>query len=44
MQSSSDTVAEGLVVQEVQRGYRLGDSVLRHARVIVSTGPENSKA
>ena len=40
MQSSSDEVPEGHVVQEFQRGYRLGDIVLRHARVIVSTGPE----
>lgn len=44
MQSSSEEVPEGHVVQEFQRGYRLGDSVLRHARVIVSTGPEAAEA
>ena len=27
----------GMVVSEIQRGYRMGDRVLRHARVIVTT-------
>ena len=27
----------GMVLTEIQRGYRMGDRVLRHARVIVST-------
>jgi len=27
----------GIVLNEIQRGYRMGDRVLRHARVIVST-------
>jgi len=27
----------GIVLTEIQRGYRMGDRVLRHARVIVST-------
>ena len=27
----------GMVVSEIQRGYRMGDKVLRHARVIVTT-------
>lgn len=40
MQSTSDEVPEGHIVQEFQRGYRLGETVLRHSRVIVSTGPE----
>jgi molecular chaperone GrpE len=44
MQSSSDEMPEGYVVSEFQRGYRLGDIVLRHARVIVSTGPESAEA
>lgn len=40
MQQSSDTVAEGHVVTEFQRGYRLGDQIIRPAKVVVSTGPE----
>ena len=28
--------APGVVVQEIQRGYRLGDRVLRHSKVIVA--------
>lgn len=28
--------APGVVLQEIQRGYRLGDRVLRHSRVIVA--------
>jgi len=28
--------ASGIVLQEIQRGYRLGERVLRHARVIVA--------
>ncbi|GAB4323155.1 MAG: hypothetical protein Kow0074_15150 [Candidatus Zixiibacteriota bacterium] len=31
---------EGRIVQEVSPGYRLGDRVLKHAKVIVSQGPE----
>ncbi len=30
---------EGAVIQVVQKGYRLGDQVLRPARVVVSSGP-----
>jgi molecular chaperone GrpE len=30
---------EGTVVEVVQKGYRLGDLVLRPARVVVSAGP-----
>ena len=36
---------EGQIVQEAQRGYMLGNKVLRHAKVIVSAGmPEGSTA
>lgn len=38
MQQASDDYGEGIVIQEVQRGYQLDDKVLRHARVIVSAG------
>ena len=34
----SDSV--NTVVQEYQRGYRIGDVVLRHAKVVVSVAPE----
>jgi molecular chaperone GrpE len=30
---------EGTVIQVLQKGYRLGDRVLRPARVVVSAGP-----
>ena len=30
---------EGDVIEVVQKGYRLGDRVLRPARVVVSAGP-----
>jgi molecular chaperone GrpE len=38
MQMSSDEHAEGLVMAVVERGYRLGDKVIRPARVVVSGG------
>ena len=33
---ASDDAASGIIVQEIQRGYRLGDRVLRHSKVIVA--------
>ena len=36
----SDSVPEGHVICQVQRGYRLGDRVLRPALVRVSSGPK----
>lgn len=35
----SDTVAEGHVISELQKGYKMGDRVLRPAMVRVSSGP-----
>jgi len=32
---------EGAVIQVLQKGYKLGDRVLRPARVVVSQGPES---
>src|SRR6185437_1184757 len=32
---------EGTVIQVLQKGYRLGDRVLRPARVVVSQGPSD---
>ncbi len=36
-QPAPDGVDEGTVLQELRRGYRLGDQVLRHSRVIVAS-------
>jgi molecular chaperone GrpE len=42
----TDDVQDGLVVDEVQRGYTLGDELLRPARVIVAkrTGRDDGEA
>ena len=36
----SDTVKEGLVIKAWNAGYKLGEKLLRPARVIVSAGPK----
>lgn len=36
MQRDAEDAAPGTVVGEIQRGYRMGERVLRHARVIVA--------
>jgi molecular chaperone GrpE len=36
--------AEGTILQVVQKGYRLGDRVLRPARVVVAAGPPGAGA
>lgn len=36
----SDTVPAGQVISSLRAGYRLGDQVLRHSMVRVSSGPE----
>ena len=36
----SDTVPEGVILKEWNSGYKLGDRLLRPARVVVSAGPE----
>ncbi len=36
MQVERDDIAPGTIVEEVQRGYRLHDKVIRHAKVIVA--------
>ena len=38
-QQPSEEHPEGTVMQEYERGYRLGDFVLRPAKVVVSSGP-----
>lgn len=36
-QPAPDDVEPGTVLNEVQKGYRMGDRVIRHSRVIVAT-------
>lgn len=38
MQQPSDTVPENHVVQVLMKGYKVKDKILKHAKVIVSTG------
>lgn len=38
MQQPSDTVADGHVIQVLQKGYKVKQKILKHAKVIVSTG------
>ncbi|NJP08980.1 MAG: nucleotide exchange factor GrpE [Leptolyngbyaceae cyanobacterium RU_5_1] len=40
MRQPTDEYAEGTVIEELQRGYMLGDRVLRHALVKVAAQPE----
>jgi molecular chaperone GrpE len=42
-QEESATVAEGIVVRQLRRGYKLRDRLLRPATVVVSKGPAASK-
>jgi molecular chaperone GrpE len=38
-QAPSDTVKEGVIVQQTRKGYKLRDRLLRPSSVIVSSGP-----
>lgn len=38
-QPAPEDVEPGTVLQEIQTGYRMGDRVIRHSRVIVATDP-----
>lgn len=40
MRESTDEFPEGTVVEELVRGYLLGERVLRHAMVKVAAAPE----
>jgi molecular chaperone GrpE len=40
MRQPTDEFPEGTVIEELQRGYMLGDRVLRHALVKVAVAPE----
>lgn len=39
MQMESDEYPEGSVVQEIVKGYKIGDKILRHSRVAVGKSP-----
>jgi len=43
MQAESEEFDDGVVSQEVQKGYKIDDKVLRHARVVVSKGRPQDK-
>lgn len=40
MREPTHEYPEGVVIEQLQRGYFLGDRVLRHAMVKVATAPE----
>jgi molecular chaperone GrpE len=42
MREPSNEYPEGVVIEQLMRGYFLGERVLRHAMVKVASGPENS--
>ena len=44
LQVARDDVPPGTVVEEIARGYKLNDRVLRHAKVIVSAAVESESA
>lgn len=44
MQMTSEDHAEGLVMAVVERGYRLGDKVIRPSRVVVSGGSSGEES
>ena len=41
---NSDEVAEGVIIKQWSSGFKIGEKLLRPARVVVSSGPENSTA
>jgi molecular chaperone GrpE len=44
LQVVRDDVPPGTVVEEIARGYKLNDRVLRHAKVVVSAAPQGESA
>ena len=43
MQQESDDHDEGIICAELQKGYKIGNRVLRHSRVVVSSGIKKDK-
>lgn len=44
MRQPSDEVEPGTVLQEVRKGYQMGDRVIRHSRVVVAAEPSEEQA
>ena len=44
LQVEQPGIAPGTVIEEVERGYMLHDRVLRHAKVVVASGPHAGEA
>lgn len=42
LRQPDDSVPADTVIQEFQKGYRIGDVVLRHAKVVVSASPDTN--
>ncbi len=42
MRQPSDEVESGRVLQEIRKGYTMGDRVLRHSRVVVAAEPSDN--
>ena len=42
MRQPSDEVEPGTVLQEIRKGYTMGDRVLRHSRVVVAADPSDN--
>lgn len=43
-QEFSETIPEGFIIKEVSKGYKMGERLLRAARVIVSKGKEETSS
>jgi molecular chaperone GrpE len=44
MRMPSDEYDEGIVMQEISPGYKLGGKILRHAKVVVSQGNQGTES
>ncbi len=44
MRMPSDEYDEGIVMQEISPGYKLGGKILRHAKVVVSQGKQEAES
>lgn len=44
MRQPSDEAEPGTVLQEIRKGYRMDDRVIRHSRVVVATEPEEDES
>jgi molecular chaperone GrpE len=44
MQVHDDDHEEGVIINEIQKGYMLGDRILRPSKVVISAGPRDDNA